>query len=48
MYSPASSQGEEEAIGYDFGEGVRDGLLSLLLDGHAGGEGADFEGVGAG
>ena len=47
MYSPASGQREEEAVGYDFGQGIRDRFLSFLLDGHARGEGADFECVGA-
>ena len=48
--APAAGEGEEEALGDGFGEGVGDRFFAgvLLFDGHAGGEGADFEGGGAG
>ena len=48
MDAPAARQGEEEPFGDDFCEGVGDGFLSVLFDGHAGGESADFEGGGTG
>ncbi len=40
--TPAACEGVEEGFGYDFCEGVRGGFWAFLLDGHAGGEGADF------
>lgn len=47
MDAPEAGEGEEEAVGEDPSEGVRDGFLSFFLYGHAGGEGADFEYIGA-
>lgn len=47
MDAPAGREREEEPLRDDLRESVWNGLLSLLLDGHARGEGADFEGIGA-
>lgn len=45
MYAPAAGQREEESLGDDLRKRVWNRLLPLLLDGHARGEGADFERV---
>ena len=48
MDAPEAGEGEEKPLGDVFREGIGDGSVPFLLDGHAGGEGADFEGVRAG
>lgn len=47
MDAPEAGEGKKEAAGEDLCERVRDRFLSFLFDGHARGEGADFEDVGA-
>lgn len=48
MHSPPSCQWEGEAICYYFCQSVGNGFGASLVDFHAGREGTDFEGVGAG
>lgn len=45
--SPAAGEREEESFRDDLAKGVWNRFLSLLLHGHARGEGADFKRVGA-
>lgn len=48
MDSPEACQGQEESVCNDFCQGVGNRFCPFGFDRHAGGEGADFERVGAG
>ena len=45
MNAPALGQREEESLRDDLRKCVWNGLLALLFDGHARGEGTNFEGI---
>ena len=48
LHAPQAGEWEEKSISHDGGEGIRERLLALRVDGHARGEGTDAKGGWAG